>query len=246
MKLKVLGSSSLGNCYILENEQEALIIEAGIKMSEVKKALRFNISKIVGAIITHEHNDHAGYFREFLNIGFPVLTSESVFQKKNTGLMPSWAKIIYPNKGYTLGGFKIIPFTVKHDVPCLGFLIDHAEIGRLLFVTDTMMLEYTFPGLNHIMLEANYADDILSNNIENGRMPASMRGRLLDSHMELETTKGILSSNDLSKVSNIILIHLSAGNSDEERFINEVRELTGKLVYAAIKGYEFELSINPY
>ena len=30
MKLKALGSGSSGNCYILENESEALIIEAGL------------------------------------------------------------------------------------------------------------------------------------------------------------------------------------------------------------------------
>lgn len=55
MYLKCLGSSSSGNCYILENENEALIIEAGINLSEVKKALNFNISKIRGVLISHEH-----------------------------------------------------------------------------------------------------------------------------------------------------------------------------------------------
>ena len=37
MKLRVLGSGSSGNCYILENEAEALIIEAGVPFMEVKK-----------------------------------------------------------------------------------------------------------------------------------------------------------------------------------------------------------------
>ena len=59
MKLKVLGSNSLGNCYILENKDEALILEAGIKLVNVKKALNYNISKIVGCLVSHEHNDHA-------------------------------------------------------------------------------------------------------------------------------------------------------------------------------------------
>ncbi len=55
MKLKVLGSGSSGNCYILHNETEALIIEAGFPFMEVKKALDFNISKIQGVVISHEH-----------------------------------------------------------------------------------------------------------------------------------------------------------------------------------------------
>ena len=40
MELRVLGSSSSGNCYILDNGNEALIIEAGIRFIDVKKALR--------------------------------------------------------------------------------------------------------------------------------------------------------------------------------------------------------------
>ena len=42
MKLKIISTGSQGNCYILENEQEALIIEAGVKFIEVKKAICFN------------------------------------------------------------------------------------------------------------------------------------------------------------------------------------------------------------
>ena len=41
MVLKVLGSGSSGNCYILESDTEALIIEAGVPFLDVKKALDF-------------------------------------------------------------------------------------------------------------------------------------------------------------------------------------------------------------
>lgn len=37
MELRVLGSSSSGNCYILDNGNEALIIEAGIRFIDVKR-----------------------------------------------------------------------------------------------------------------------------------------------------------------------------------------------------------------
>lgn len=39
MELKILGSSSKGNGYVLEAEKEALIIEAGCKLLEAKKLL---------------------------------------------------------------------------------------------------------------------------------------------------------------------------------------------------------------
>ena len=64
--------------------------------------------------------------------------------------------------------------------------------------------------------------------------------------MEIEQTKAILAENDLSQVDNIVLIHLSDGNSDEERFVREVRQLTGKPVYAANAGMTLDLSKQPY
>lgn len=55
MKINVLGSSSKGNCYLLEEGNEIIILEAGISLFEVKKILNFNISKIRGVCISHEH-----------------------------------------------------------------------------------------------------------------------------------------------------------------------------------------------
>lgn len=56
MILKVLGSSSTGNCYLLQSsEGETLIIECGINIREIKKALNFNIRNVAGVLISHEH-----------------------------------------------------------------------------------------------------------------------------------------------------------------------------------------------
>lgn len=245
MRLNVLGSDSNGNCYVLQTDKEALIIEAGVRFSEVKKALKWQLSKVVGAVITHEHNDHAKYIRDFVSNGITVLALPSVFKAKGIDSL-SFRKEIEPMHGYIVGGFKVFAMPVCHDVPCVGFIIEHEDMGRMLFVTDTMMLEYRVPGLNHIMLEANYADDILDANIMKGRVPVAMRPRLIQSHMEIETTKGILMSTDLSNVNEIILIHLSNENSDESRFVREVQEISGKSVYVAVAGLELDLSKNPY
>ena len=245
MRLNVLGSDSNGNCYVLQTDKEALIIEAGVRFSEVKKALKWQLSKVVGAVITHEHNDHAQYIRDFVSNGITVLALPSVFRAKGIDSL-SFRKELEPMHGYIVGGFRVFAMPVCHDVPCVGFIIEHEDMGRMLFVTDTMMLEYRVPGLNHILLEANYAEDILDAKIEAGSVPLSMKPRLIHSHMEIETTKGILRANDLSGVNEIVLIHLSNGNSDERRFVREVQETSGKPVYAAVAGLELYLSINPY
>jgi phosphoribosyl 1,2-cyclic phosphodiesterase len=242
MVLHILGSSSSGNGYILSNGRETLIIECGMKLIEVKKALAFNLSSVKGALVSHRHGDHAKYVKEYAEAGIPVLTSTDVAEACGLKLT-----IMEPPKGYRVGGFSVVPFPVNHDVPCLGFVISHIDSGNILFLTDTFMCEYTFPNLNHVIVEANYADDILQASINKGGTHGAMRGRLLTSHMEVETTKGILAANDLNGVINIVLCHLSNGHSDERRFINEVKELTGKSnVWAAKSNMQVNFSRSPF
>lgn len=231
MRLTVLASSSRANGYLLHNQREALVVEAGVSLFEVKKALDFRLHLIRGCIVTHRHRDHARYVRQYADSGISIFGPEDIFESPHHRNRPIW-----PCRGYLIGGFKIIPFEVTHDVPCFGYLIDHPATGRILFLIDTYLCEYTFPDLNHIIIEANYADDILEENILRGIEHPSKRERLLTSHMELETTKAVLMAQDLSRVQNITLTHLSDRNSDERKFVEEVKKVTGKVVSVCICG----------
>lgn len=238
--MKVVGSSSAGNSYILRAGKDVLLIEAGVKFSEIKKALDWNLSDVVGCVVTHCHGDHSRSLADVMKAGIPVFGPESAL-KVAGGAIP-FGKALKPLKGAQIGPFKVFPFPVLHDVPCFGYIIEHELMGRLMFVTDTMMLEYTFPGLNHIMLEANYADDILLDNIERGIEPREMKNRLVHSHMELGTALGILRENDLSQVRDITLIHLSSRNSDARRFRQVVEMATGIPAEVAVPGMEINMS----
>ena len=149
-------------------------------------------------------------------------------------------------RGYVIGGFRILVLEVAHDVPCVGFIIEHVEMGKLLFVTDTMMLEWQLPPLDHIMLECNYSDATLQRNIDSGLVPAVMRERLMRSHMELKTAKGVLTESDITQVKEIVLIHLSGNNSNAELFKSEIGKATGKPVYVAERGFVMDLLKEPY
>lgn len=242
MELKILGSSSHGNGYILEADSEALIIEAGVKLLEAKKAINFNLSKVVGCLVSHQHNDHAGNALEYASAGITVLALPEVITAKN---IERNYKTIEFGKGYKMGNFKVLPFELMHDVPCAGFLIEHPQSGKVLFITDTYACKYRFTGLSHILIEANYADDILTDNILEGRLPQVMRKRLLTSHMEIESTKEFLRSSDLKQVRNIVLLHLSDGNSNEKRFVDECKAVTGKKVVAANAGMVIQFGALP-
>lgn len=56
MKLTCLGSSSAGNCYLLQADNGGtLILDCGISIKEIKKGLNWDIRGIKGVIISHTH-----------------------------------------------------------------------------------------------------------------------------------------------------------------------------------------------
>ena len=239
MKLKVLGSGSSGNCYLLESENEALLIECGVKFSEVKKAVNFNISKIVGCLVTHEHGDHCKYAKEVQQAGIQIYSSAGTAMSIKVKSILLTAGVIQ-----TIGDFKILPFDVIHDaIQPLGFLIQHWKFGTMLFATDLGYSPYTFKNLNHILIECNHSIKILNENTKNGRIINKNRERIIQGHMGLETCKELLEINDLKAVQNIVLLHLSDSNSNEKEFQEEIQNQTGKPVYIAKKGLELNLNI---
>lgn len=236
MQLKIINSNSAGNAYILENENEALLIECGVRFDKIKQALNFNLSKVVGCIVTHEHLDHCKAVMDVMNSGINVFASPGTHKAMQTQYHHR-AVDFDTNFSFHAGGFKIKAFDTKHDcAEPVGFLINHQETGNILFLTDSYYSEYTFKGLNNIIVEANYCQTILDAKRNAGTSPAFLRDRVIESHMSLATCKSMLQENDLSQVNNIVLIHLSDNHSDAKRFKREVEEQTGKQVHIADAG----------
>lgn len=240
MELKVLGSSSSGNCYLLDNGRECLILEAGIAPTQVKKALGYNLRKVVGCIVTHEHQDHAKYVKVMLDNGIYTLALPEVWTK--AGVWGSRAIAIQPNKGYKLGRFKVLPFPACHDVPCVGYHISHPDCGNIMFLTDSCECLRVFNNLNHVLIECNYSTPKLIEAVNAGYTLRSQIERLPASHMELQSCKAVLSENDLGAVQEVVLLHLSQHNSDREQFVNEIERMTGKAVYAAKPGLVLDIT----
>lgn len=55
MRLIVINTGSSGNSYALVGDTSTLLVEAGMPFISVKMALNFDISKIEGVIVSHEH-----------------------------------------------------------------------------------------------------------------------------------------------------------------------------------------------
>lgn len=231
--IEVLGSGSKGNCYILTAGNEKLILDCGINLLEIKKSLNFNLSNVIGCLLTHSHKDHSLSLKGVLANGIDVYSLHEIFEECKSN--SHRAKKISENKLFKAGNFKIIPFEVNHThndrsyCPTLGFLIKHPAVGKVLYVTDTYYLNYKFGNVDHILIECNYSEEIIDT------IP-DYRARVLKSHMSLENLKEALKTWDLRKTKNIILIHLSSENSNPEKFKDEIEKLTGIKTYIATKG----------
>jgi phosphoribosyl 1,2-cyclic phosphodiesterase len=233
MKIDVLASGSSGNAYRVSDGKTALLLDAGIPYKRIQQALHFRMRDIAGTLITHCHFDHCKAVPHLLGAGADVYASRGTIEAR--GWSGHRIHTVKALKGVGIGSWKVIPFDVEHDAPePLGFQILSCATGEnLLYFTDTYYIRYRFDGLTHIMGEANYDFDNLKKSIELGYIPAVMAPRIIKSHMSLEHFIDLLKANDLSKLRQVYLLHLSANNSDAERYKREVQEATGAEVYIA-------------
>lgn len=228
MDIKILASGSRGNAYIISDGTTTLLLDAGIPFREIQKGCGFQTSSISGCLVTHRHGDHAKAIPKLLQRGIKVYGNADVAE------IHKGVRVLDPLQEHTIGTFRILPFEAEHDVPCYGYQVTSEETGeKLAYITDSAYSKYTFTGLTHLMVEANYAQEILLDNAKSERMPLFLAERVIQTHMSIETLLELLRANDMSKVRQIYLLHLSDGNSDAEDFRRQVQQETGAEVYIA-------------
>lgn len=236
MDIQVIASGSSGNCYRISDGKTALLLECGIPFRQLQQALNFKVRDIQGCLVTHEHKDHCKAIMDLIkastNIYVSAGTKESLQLDDNHRL-----KTVKAMQQFDIGSWLILPFDTVHDAKePLGYLLYSQETKeKLLFATDTYYIKYRFTGLTHIMVECNYSMENLNGNIYDGIVDEKRKARLLKSHFELNNCIGFLKANDLSKVKEIYLLHLSNDNGDAENFKNKVMAATGLPVYIAGK-----------
>jgi len=241
INITALASGSGGNCYKIDDGESSLLLEAGISMKKIKKRLNYRLSEIGGALITHEHKDHCKAVPKAMSSGVDCYmssgTKEALIEE---GYIEDNHRIITPKtyEVFSISNWIVKSFEVQHDAAePWGFLIWNKETkDKLVYITDSFYSKFKFQDINYIMIECNYSREIVNKNIRSGRVPAVQKKRLLKSHFSLANVKDFLKSNDLSKVKEIWLLHLSDRNSDEKLFKREIQELTGKPVYIAESG----------
>ncbi len=231
IQINSFASSSKANCHLVSDGVTPILLDAGLSIKELRQRLNFGISDIKAVLVSHSHKDHSKAVNDLMKAGIDCYMSRNTAEIIEAD--GHRVNIIEPEQQFTIGTWAIKAFPLIHDVPNFGFLMANQAGEKLVYLTDTMYCPYKFNGLTHIMLEANYALDILDANVLNESVPVEMKRRLLKTHLSIDNAKELLRANDLSRVQEIRLVHLSDGNSDEARFKREIQSLTGKMVIVA-------------
>ena len=226
MEIKVLASGSSGNAYFVSDGRTPLLLEAGIPVRFIQRRLNFQLHKLAACLITHEHLDHAQGAQVLMRAGIDCYMSQGTAEALK--LSGHRLHIIEALKQFSIGTWAIKPFSAQHEAAePLCFLMADRSAERLLFATDTAYITHRFEGLTHLMVEANYDSPLMKDNTGS----SELRRSILQDHMSLETLVRMLRANDLSRVREIHLLHLSNNNSDAAMFKQRIQEITGKPVY---------------
>lgn len=242
MQLITLGSGSTGNGYILQNDDEALIIECGMPLKDAAEALGGNLKKVVGCLITHSHGDHARYIHQYAR-PFNIFATKGTLEEKKVKENDFHYNVIPMLKEFRIGNFVIKAFDTVHDTkqPC-GFIICHPDMGTMLFLTDSHHIKYklSFP-LDYILIECNHTEILVDKSIKEGIIPKSVGIRAMATHMSLNRCIACLRECNLQTTKAVVLIHMSKNNSNADAFKLKIAQTTGKAIYIAQKGLSIDM-----
>ena len=185
--------------------------------------------------------DHCKYATEYAKFGVNVYGPQDIADKKQFPYGKFTA--MQAEKTYHIGSFSVVPFHNYHDVEIYGYLINHPDCGSILFSTDSYKLGITLRGINHFLIEANYEDSLLKENVRNGSISKAQSDRIMLSHMSLNYCIEYLRDCEADKSGRTItLCHLSERNSYPTIFRNTVAGAFGVPCFIAQKGLVVELN----
>jgi phosphoribosyl 1,2-cyclic phosphodiesterase len=183
MRLRVLGSSSAGNCTLVWNDRNALMVDCGFSPRTITAgidALDLNLPPIAGLLLTHAHGDHVNdrTVDLLVNNRIPVFVRHEL-TKVLKKMYPSLARASrlgmlreFDGAGVEVGAFEVEAFPVPHDSPggCFGFSIAHGAAEQRRKVTLATDLGYQEEGLigwfrdsHAVVVESNHDIAMLEN-----------------------------------------------------------------------------------
>ena len=217
-----LNSGSNGNCYYIGNDNEAVLIDAGISCRETEKRMKrlgLDIKKLRAIFISHEHKDHiCGMAMLSRKYQLPVYITEGTHRQ--CGIMLE-KKLIFrfsETAAVKIGGLTIHAYKKLHDAgDPHSFIVSSSSVRVGVFTDIGSVCKKTiqhFGKCHAAFLEANYDEDMLMN----GSYPYILKKRISDGngHLSNDEALELFVKHRPRFMSHLILSHLSKNNNTPE------------------------------
>ncbi|HNY51436.1 MAG TPA: MBL fold metallo-hydrolase [Smithella sp.] len=222
MKFASIASGSNGNCYYLENDGEAILVDAGISAKQIVNRmanLGLSMSRVKGLFISHEHTDHIrGVDVLSRRFSVPVFLTRKTYASYGREISASLLNYFSPGEQVEIGGMRVSSFLKNHDAaePC-SFLVSSA--GRNVAVMTDIGLQCPnvvahLRDADAIFLETNYDDDML----KHGPYPSYLKARIASDvgHLSNAQAAMIALQHASPRLQHIVLSHISENNNTPE------------------------------
>ena len=220
MRLKILASSSAGNCALVEiSTGEKFLIDAGVSFKKLTALLAqegVSPAQLSAVFLTHEHSDHTAGLSGFAALGTPIYTTRGTAGALSLRTAPAW-KIIPAQSVFALGGLSVESFPIPHDAAePVGFVLEDGD-ERLVWALDMGHLQPNVKKILHsattLVLESNYCPRMLE---ADRTRPFALKQRIKGRHGHLsnDDTFEFISVERGSSWRRVILAHLSRQCND--------------------------------
>lgn len=198
MKVCSLASSSKGNCTVIYNDDEIILVDMGITLKDLEEKfnrLNLDINKLIGVLVSHEHSDHIKGINVLCKkYDVKIYCHYDAYEGISSKIGVSDTAIVrFGNVPFFVGNFMINSFNVSHDVFCVGFNV-YENQNKVSIVTDlgyttTEIVERLYDS-RLVILEANHDEKMV---VASTKYPAMLKNRIL-------SKKGHLSNHNSAKV----------------------------------------------
>jgi phosphoribosyl 1,2-cyclic phosphodiesterase len=141
MRFASLGSGSAGNGLAAQVKDTTILLDCGfgLRDTEIRLArLGLEPDHLSGIIITHEHDDHAGWaFRFAARFRLPIFLTHGTLAVLGGAPENVDIRIIDSHQTFSIGDMEIHPYPVPHDAREPVQFVFSDGVKRLGVLTDT-------------------------------------------------------------------------------------------------------------
>lgn len=214
-----LNSGSNGNCYYIGNDNDAVLIDAGISCREIErrmKRLDLPVSKVRALFVSHEHSDHIRGVEVFSRKHqLPVYITTPTLLYSRLNIAPALVSSFKAYIPVEINGLSVTAFPKFHDASDPhSFIVEGngVKIGVLTDIGNSCKhVIDNFKQCHAAFLETNYDERML----EEGAYPYHLKRRIRSDrgHLSNDQALELFTKHRPKFMSHVLLSHLSKHNN---------------------------------